>query len=106
MLDPADPGVMWLLACGEPAVRRLVLTDVLGEPADHPQVRAADQGFADGPIVRQLLTQSTDHVYAKWRGLFWRLTALVELGVPPGQPVATDYLGATLIWLRDLERRG
>jgi len=101
-----DPGVQWLLACDEPAVRGLTLTDVLGELPDDPAVVAARNAFADGPLARALLAHGREHVYAKWQGAFWRLTALVELGVPPDAPAAHDQLRTVLSWLHDLERAG
>lgn len=101
-----DPGVQWLLARAEPAVRCLTLTDVLGEPHDHPEVVTARKAFADGPIARALLTPGPEHVYAKWQGAFWRLTTLVELGVSPDQPAAHEQLRAVLSWLHGLERAG
>jgi hypothetical protein len=85
-------------------VRYLTLTDVLGEPADNPDVVAAREAFANGPIARALLSPGPEHVYAKWQGAFWRLTALVELGVAPDQPAAHDQLRAVLNWLHELER--
>ncbi len=101
-----DPGVQWLLASAEPAVRCLTLTDVLGERPDNPDVVAARTAFADGPIARALLAPGHEHVYAKWQGAFWRLTALVELGVPPDHPTAHDQLRTVLSWLHRMERTG
>src|SRR5438552_3071767 len=101
-----DPGVQWLLASNEPAVRGLMLTNVLGEQPGNPDVVAARTAFAHGPIARALLAPGPEHVYAKWQGAFWRLSALVELGVPPGEPAAHDQLRAVLGWLDRMERAG
>ncbi|HEY3062761.1 MAG TPA: hypothetical protein VGL99_27635 [Chloroflexota bacterium] len=106
VIDRADPAVTWLLASDEPAVQALTLTGVLGLPADDPEVRAARERFSEGPIARQLLSYAGEHVYAKWRGPFWRLTSLVELGVPSGRPEACEYLRMVLEWLRHIEARG
>jgi hypothetical protein len=84
----------------------LTLQEVLGETADHPEVVAAREAFVAGPIANALLDARAEHVYGKWQGAFWRLTALVELGVPPGQPTASGYLRAVLGWLNDMEQRG
>jgi hypothetical protein len=46
-MDRADPAVTWLLACDEPAVQALTLTDVLGLPAEDPEVRAARERFSE-----------------------------------------------------------
>lgn len=42
--------------------------------------------------------------YAKWRGEFWRLLALVELGVEPGHRGGVDAAERTLEWAADPER--
>jgi hypothetical protein len=105
-LSRDDPGVAWLLACDEPAIRRLTLTDILGASAGHPGVMAARDAFVDGSIVRALCDDRHEHVYGKWRGAFWRLTALVELGVTADEPTANRYLHAVLEWLGALEHRG
>jgi hypothetical protein len=106
VIDRADPAVTWLLASDEPAVHALTLTGVLGLPAEDAEVRAARERFSEGPIARQLLSYAGEHVYAKWRGPFWRLTSLVELGVPSGRPEACEYLQMVLEWLRGMEARG
>src|SRR5258707_6384270 len=84
----------------------LTLTEVLGEPPEHPEVVVAHEAFASGPIAHALLDGHNEHVYGKWRGPFSRLTALVELEVPAGEGAASAYLDAALAWLRDLEQHG
>lgn len=97
----------WLLASREPAIRRLVHRDLLGEPA--PEDAAS---ILDGPIVRGLLArQQPDggfggHPYNKWVGAHWRLVALVELGIPPGEPRALRALETVLDWLCGASHRG
>ena len=44
------------------------------------------------------------HAYGKWRGAFWRLLSLVDLGVEPGHPGAVAAAEQTLAWVADLER--
>jgi hypothetical protein len=39
------------------------------------------------------------HPYAKWRGAYWRLLSLVDLGVEPGDPHSVRAAEATLGWL-------
>ncbi|MBA2632815.1 MAG: hypothetical protein H0U86_07445, partial [Chloroflexi bacterium] len=74
----------WLLASKEPAIRRLVRRDLLGETAPDDGADALN-----GSIVRTLLDgQQPDGgfgvgAYGKWTGAHWRLVSLVELGVPP-----------------------
>ncbi len=74
--------VEWLLAADEPAVRRLVRRDLLGE------AQAAEQDdVADGPWVSALAAgcdeggPSSDP-YRKWTGAHWRLVSLAELEAP------------------------
>jgi len=105
-LHREDPATAWLLACSEPAIRRLTLTEVLGESVDEPDVVSAHSEFASGPIAAALLGDITGHVYHKWRGAFWRLTALAELGVPSGERRALGLLDEVVAWLQGLERRG
>jgi hypothetical protein len=108
MAPARDPVVAWLLASAEPAIRRLVRRDLLGQRA-----RDDERRVLDGPIVRALFDgQQADggfggHPYRKWVGGHWRLVSLVELGVPPGEPRALAALDPVLSWLAgDGHRRG
>jgi hypothetical protein len=51
------------------------------------------------PLVRALLRDYGVHPYGKWRGAFWRLAALVELGAGRGQQGALRALEESLSWL-------
>jgi len=44
------------------------------------------------------------HPYAKWRGAFWRLLSLVELGVRPGHPGAVAAAQDSLEWIASPRR--
>jgi hypothetical protein len=44
------------------------------------------------------------HPYGKWRGAFWRLAALVELGVGAGHEGAPPAAEQSLAWLADPRR--
>jgi hypothetical protein len=47
-----------------------------------------------------VLAQEVDvHPYSKWRGAFWRLISLVDLGVEPGHPGAVAAAEKTLEWV-------
>ncbi len=89
----------WLLQSTEPAIRYLTRRDVLGETSPDKA------GLLDGPIVRTLLEgQQPDggfggHPYKKWGGAHWRLVSLVELGMPAGDPRATNAAETVLHWL-------
>ena len=44
------------------------------------------------------------HPYGKWRGAFWRLLSLIELGVEPGNPAALAAAEQTLDWVASPRR--
>lgn len=107
--DPLDRQTIdWLLESREPAIRRLVSHDLLGEPAPEADDHEA---LVDGPLVRGLLHgQQPDggfgrHPYSKWRGAHWRLVSLVELGIPAGEPRAMAALETVLDWLTGASHR-
>lgn len=92
--------VDWLLDSDEPGIVVQAKRDLLGE--DDP---AEDGRVLEGPKVRVLLAgQQEDggfgvNVYAKWAGAHWRLVALVELGVPAGDPRCVAAAETVLAWL-------
>jgi hypothetical protein len=55
-------------------------------------------------VVTALSRDDGWHAYAKWRGAFWRLLSLVDLGVEPGHPGAVAAAERTLAWVADPER--
>lgn len=111
-MNRSDPAVQWLLEPGDPSVRFLALTELLGRRERAPEVRAVRQAIPQGPRVRALLAgQRPDggfggHPYKKWTGAHWRLVSLVELGLPSGDPRALAAAGQALRWLcGDAHRR-
>lgn len=100
-----DPAVARLLNSSDPSVRYLTLTEVLREPQSAPHVAAARRAIAKGQKVRALLAgQKRDggfgvNSYAKWSGGFWRLVALVELGMPPGDRRVRALADRVLRWV-------
>ena len=107
MSPKTDPAVIdWLLASTEPAIRRLVHRDLLGEASPQEDAR-----LLEGPIVGTLLAgQQPDggfgvNVYGKWTGAHWRLVSLVELGVPAGEPRALAAAETVLSWLTGASHR-
>ncbi len=101
-VQPENTAIDWLLACPEPAVRRLARRDLLGQ--------IADEDVLAGPWVRALLgdeepeTALRPHPYSKWDGAHWRLVSLVELEVPPDEPRLRPMVERVLGWLRGPQR--
>ncbi|MFC6083583.1 hypothetical protein [Sphaerisporangium aureirubrum] len=77
-----------LLASAEPSIRWKVRTQVLGEAPGSPEITELRTEIQNSVRVRRLLAPclSADPppVYAKWQGPHWTLTALADLGHPPG----------------------
>jgi hypothetical protein len=55
-------------------------------------------------LVEALSRDYGVHPYGKWRGAFWRLLSLVDLGVPPGHPGVLEAAEQTLEWLSNPQR--
>lgn len=55
-------------------------------------------------VAAALSRDDGSHPYAKWRGAFWRLISLVDLGVEPGHPGADAAAEQTLAWVADPAR--
>ena len=104
-MDVKDPAINWLLESGDPSIRYLTLTDLLGRPSDSREVLAAKRKIPDGSIVKTLLSGQRAgggfgvHPYQKWTGAHWRLVSLVELGIPPGFRPAVKATDLVLKWL-------
>jgi len=50
-------------------------------------------------LIDALSRDFDGHPYSKWRGAYWRLLSLVDLGVETGDPHALRAAEATLSWL-------
>jgi hypothetical protein len=86
--DPLD----WLLETEDPAVRHLVLRQLLDQPDDDPDVAASRrEAMAADPIASILAAQSADGYWekpgpgyaTKYRGTVWQLIFLDQLGADP-----------------------
>ncbi len=94
-----------LLGSPEPAIRWRVRARVLREPPDEPAMASLRREVRDSPLVQRLLAPfrggDWPPVYAKWQGSHWVLSALADVGYPPGDaslvPLREQVLGA---WLR------
>jgi hypothetical protein len=83
-----EPIVEALLASPEPAIRCKARTRVLGDPVGSAQITALREEVRGCTVVRRLLAPfdgaTRPAVYAKWQGAHWVLSALADLGYPPG----------------------
>ncbi|TDD10318.1 hypothetical protein [Nonomuraea diastatica] len=92
-MDPRTrAAVDWLLTGDEPGIRGQTRHDLLDEPVGEDVMKGLkvnallDSGLCGDP-------------YKKWTGAHWRLVALAELGVPPGEPRALEVADHVLSWL-------
>jgi len=84
----ADP-TPWLLEAQNPAARYLTLRDVLGRPADDPEMRACRSAIPEYPPLADLLASQKpdgfwvkrDYYLPKHSGTFWVLSVLGDLGL-------------------------
>lgn len=87
-----------LLASEEPSIRYRIRNGVLGEDASSPSLQALGKEIATSPRVAALLSVRTadgtipGRVYQKWMGAHWVLTALADLGYPPGDPALAPLI--------------
>lgn len=105
-MRPSDDfAISRLVKSSDPSVQYLLLTEVLHKPPTAPQVAAARRAILNGDYVRRLLArQHRDggfgvHPYRKWTGGFWRLVALAELAMPPGDRRVRALADHVLRWL-------
>jgi len=85
----ADPVLDWLLEKQDPGVRAFALRDLLGAPADDPEVTAARRAANRTSPVREILeAQQTEGWWVKpgpgyspkYRGTLWSMIFLGQLG--------------------------
>jgi hypothetical protein len=94
----------WLLEESAPAVRHLALGDLLGPPADDPEVRRAREAATRAdPIAAILAAQDPEGWWVKpgagygpkYTGTSWQLIFLDQLGADPAHPqviAACEYV--------------
>jgi hypothetical protein len=84
----------WLLEPENPAVRYLALRDLLDYPADHPDLRAAQQAaYATGPIATFLAAMNEAGYWVRpgpgytsiYRSTVWAIIALAQMGARADQ---------------------
>lgn len=99
LLDNSDPSVRWR-----------VMVRVLGEDPTSGKIKRIQQRIRKSARVRALLAdrdrdgrlRSGGNVYAKWQGPHWVLSALADIGYPPGGESLAPIRDQVLDWwLRD-----
>ncbi len=107
-----EAAVNWLLSSGDPSIRYLALTEVLGRPPDDHEVQLARAQLPGGWRVQALLNgQMPDggfggNHYRKWTGTHWRLVSLVELGMGASDERVAAAAECVLEWQARTVERG
>lgn len=87
--QPQQEALDWLLSPDTPGVRYLALRDLLGRPADDPELRAARRAaHAEGPIAAVLAQMEPEGYWLaagpgynpKYRSTVWSALLLAQLG--------------------------
>lgn len=106
----SDRAVSRLITSSDPSIRYLALTEIVGRPSTDREVASARRAITSSDKVRALLAgQKRDggfgvHPYLKWTGGFWRLVALAELAMLPGDQRTRALADHVLRWIEG-ERR-
>lgn len=101
----AETAITRLLESEEPALRLGVLVRVLGQDERSEEIRLLRRDVRRSPLVLRLLSERQPdgtiprHPYAKWDGAHWVLSALAELGYPPGDDSLIPLREQVLRWL-------
>ena len=94
----------------DPSIRYIFMVEVLGKDEETPEVKVARQAIVTSPnVVQMLAARNSDgtfpwHAYSKWRGAFWTLLQLVDLGYPPGDKSLLPLMEQNYAWLLDADR--
>ena len=99
-----------LLKSEDPSIRYILSRDVLGINHDTDAMKSLRQEIKTSPRVKAMLEPRDKngrfpwHAYNKWRGAFWTLLQLVDLGYPPGDESLVPLREQVLEWLLDPDR--
>jgi len=106
-----DQALLQHLALHEnPPIRYMYLTGYEGRSESDSDVMAVKKAVKKSPIVEKMLTPRLAdgtlpfHAYAKWRGPFWVLLQLVDLGYPVDNPSLVPLFGQCFDWLLEPAR--
>jgi hypothetical protein len=93
-----------------PSIRYMYLTGYEGRAESDPEVIAVKQTVKGSPIIDKMLSPRTEngalpyHAYAKWRGAYWTLLQLVDLGYPSGDASLIPLFDQCFDWLLEPAR--
>lgn len=102
-----EPIIQQLLKCDEPSVRYRISVGILGKPADSPEVKSLQEEVRTSPRVKAMLAPRAEdgrfpwHAYQKWKGSFWTLLVLADLGYPTGDDDLRPLAEQDFKWLLD-----
>lgn len=94
----------------DPSIRYIYMRELLGKGEDDPEVKSTRQAIVTSPNVTTMLAPRDSkgvfpwHAYSKWRGAFWTLLQLVDLGYPPGDKSLLPLMEQNYAWLLDSDR--
>jgi hypothetical protein len=94
----------------DPSIRYMYLTGYLGKENSDPVVVSVKESVRSSPSVKTMLAPRSEdgrlvfHAYSKWRGAFWTLLQLVDLGYPSGDPTLTPLFDQCYEWLLEPTR--
>jgi hypothetical protein len=100
-----ESAISRLLDSDDPSLRLGALVRVLGRDPSSPDVQLLQTDVRNAPRVQRLLSERQAdgtiprHPYAKWDGAHWVLSALAELGYPPGDDGLIPMREQVLGWL-------
>ena len=109
MID-ARPQVERLLDSPEPAIRLKIRLSVFDADPSSSEILALREAVRGSETVSALLQRDAsgtphflgDKVYTKWKGPHWILSALADLGYPPGDEVLRPTVSRLFdVWLGD-----
>lgn len=101
--EPRDPVLEWLLERGNPSVRYLAFTQLLGRPQDDPDVIASQRAISRLSPARDILQAQYPQGYwvspgigysPRYRATIWQILFLAQLGMARDDPLdrAVEHL--------------
>lgn len=94
----------------DPSIRYLFMREVQGKNENDTELKNTRQAIVNSlNVVQMLAARKSDgtfpwHAYSKWRGAFWTLLQLVDLGYPSGDKSLLPLMEQNYAWLLDADR--